>query len=140
MKNISEEDMNIVIECVQLLADAGEEGRLEIIAQRACQGIEQCQSGKKMPDRPADSGGLFSKYYVTTTDGVALDSGTFVFRPFNADGTIRDVDACEALNYYAQLVELDNAQLHDSIMSWLDNPVDHPATTTLNIPKVKNES
>lgn len=138
MKNIYEEDMAIVLEAVQLLADAGEKGRLEIIAQRACRGIEQCESGDVMPPIAKDAEGLFSKYQVRDTNGESLDSGTFVLRPFNSDGTIRDVNAGEALNSYAQLVESDNAELHDSIMAWLDNPVDHKATKSLNIPSIRS--
>lgn len=78
--------------------------------------------------------GLFSKYQVRDQNGNALDSGTFVLRPFNADGSVRDFPAWVALREYARCCELEHPDLAKEINDWTKNGATHPATKTLNIP------
>lgn len=79
--------------------------------------------------------GLYSKYQVRAQDGEALDSGTFVLRPFNADGTVHDEGAVRALRAYADFcVVADFDEIADAINQWLAKPSGHVATRTLNVP------
>lgn len=76
---------------------------------------------------------LHSKYRVFDANMQPLDSGTFVLRPFNADGTVRDEAAVNALVVYAEQSKF-GPELRDGLYDWLDKPEAHEATTTLNIP------
>lgn len=76
--------------------------------------------------------GLFSKYHIRTPDEQPLDSGAFVLRPFNADGTVRDGAALAALRHYAENTPFKVAGV--ALLEWLEEPRRHPATGTLNIP------
>ena len=75
--------------------------------------------------------GLYSKYKVRDSKGQPLDSGCFVMRPFDADGSIRDPHALEALDAYAESA---GGAIADAIDDWLDNPEGHEATVGLNVP------
>ena len=78
--------------------------------------------------------GLFSKYHVRTPDEKPLDSGTFVLRPFNADGSVRDRHAIAALHEYAESCHRDNYELSGQILNWLNERGENEATQTLNVP------
>lgn len=79
---------------------------------------------------------LYSKYQVRNAGGEPLDSGTFVLRPYNRDGTVRDRAAVAALRAYALACAEDDFDIpHNAIQAWLHRPIDHPATQTLNVPQ-----
>lgn len=78
---------------------------------------------------------LWSKYHVRTPSEQPLNSGTFVLRPFNADGSVNDQSAVNALRIYAlNLAEADMNVAANAINAWLANPKEHPATQHLNVP------
>jgi hypothetical protein len=77
---------------------------------------------------------LFTKYHVRTPDEQPLDSGTFVLRPFNSDGSVRDPAAVAALRTYANFLPANERELRAEIMDWLDTPGLSTATRELNVP------
>lgn len=82
-----------------------------------------------------ENAGLYSKYKVTTFDGKPLDSGTFVLRPFNADGSVHDEGAVRALRAYADYCVLaDCDDIAIALTEWLARPEKNPATRELNRP------
>lgn len=80
---------------------------------------------------PEPEKGLYSKYKVRDSKGQPLDSGCYVLRPFDADGSIRDQNAIYALEEYADSA---GGAIQEAIEDWLDNPVGHEATVGLNVP------
>jgi hypothetical protein len=80
---------------------------------------------------------LFTKYHVRTPDGHPLDSGSFVLRPFNSDGSVRDPAAVAALRSYANFLPANERELRAEIMDWLDTPGLSTATRELNVPPRK---
>ena len=79
--------------------------------------------------------GLYSKYHVRTPDENPLDSGTVVLRPFNSDGSVRDISAVNALTFLAADYRSRGMnEFAGAIFEWLDNPVGHEATKNLNVP------
>lgn len=77
---------------------------------------------------------LFTKYHVRTPDEQPLDSGCFVLRPFNADGSVRDPAAVAALRTYANFLPASERELRAEILDWLDMPDLSTATRALNVP------
>jgi hypothetical protein len=77
---------------------------------------------------------LFTKYHVRTPDEQPLDSGCFVLRPFNSDGTIRDPAAVAALKTYANFLPAAQRELRAEITDWVDTPGLSQATRELNVP------
>jgi hypothetical protein len=77
---------------------------------------------------------LFTKYHVRTPDEQPLDSGCFVLRPFNSDGTIHDPAAVAALKTYANFLPSAQRELRAEITDWLDTPGLSQATRELNVP------
>jgi hypothetical protein len=77
---------------------------------------------------------LFTKYHVRTPDEQPLDSGCFVLRPFNSDGTIRDPAAVAALKTYANFLPSAQRELRAEITDWVDTPGLSLATRALNVP------
>jgi hypothetical protein len=77
---------------------------------------------------------LFTKYHVRTPDEQPLDSGCFVLRPFNHDGTIRDPAAVAALKTYANFLPSAQRELRAEITDWVDTPGLSQATRELNVP------
>ena len=80
---------------------------------------------------------LFTKYHVRTPDEQPLDSGSFVLRPFNSDGSVRDAAAVAALRTYANFLPANERELRAEIMDWLDTPGLSTATRELNVPPRK---
>ena len=80
---------------------------------------------------------LFTKYHVRTPDEQPLDSGTFVLRPFNADGSVRDSAAVAALRTYANFLPASERELRAEILDWLDIPNLSSVTRALNVPPVR---
>ena len=78
---------------------------------------------------------LYSKFHVRTPDEKPLDSGTFVMRPFNEDGSVRDQGAIKALEAYARHYQAELPKVAEAIHVWLKNPAGHEATKTLNVPE-----
>lgn len=77
---------------------------------------------------------LYTKYHVRTPDEQPLDSGSFVLRPFNSDGSVRDAAAVAALRTYANFLPASDRELRAEIMDWLDTPGLSTATRDLNVP------
>ena len=77
---------------------------------------------------------LYTKYHVRTPDEQPLDSGCFVLRPFNSDGTIRDPAAVAALKTYANFLPSAQRELRAEITDWVDTPGLSLATRALNVP------
>jgi hypothetical protein len=77
---------------------------------------------------------LYTKYHVRTPDEQPLDSGCFVLRPFNSDGTIRDPAAVAALKTYANFLPSAQRELRAEITDWVDTPGLSQATRELNVP------
>ena len=79
---------------------------------------------------------LNTKYHVRTPDEQPLDTGCFVLRPFNDDGTVRDPAAVAALKTYANFLPAAQRELRDEITDWVDTPGLSAATRELNVPPV----
>lgn len=79
--------------------------------------------------------GLYTKYHVRDTNEKALDSGTIVLRPFNADGSIRDHSVVSSLPTLAHNYERDGyGNLAMAIRTWLEQPDTRLETQELNVP------